>query len=279
MVRVICSALLMLLVQASGMAFAEEPNPSSPKPLAGDLSKLPKVRGKVVQSLGHLNSYLPPMVGAEFELDFTTLAELDKLTFKPVRADAATDFYIPLAIDIVSNEKGSVSQVVPLSVETLKTFGNGAFDSMRLVSRSANGTSPTVKVDVTNLPGRGDPNFVQIWVMVEDDVINGVVLIEGKVVAPAPNSVPLQDTSETKINGKDPIEIAIAHLRERKTNLTQHDVEKATASRYCPPQSTVYQWCVVIPARAGSKVDGLWIALPEKGTPWRLNPETLEKLE
>jgi hypothetical protein len=275
MVRVVCSLVLILFVALSGLLKAEEQGASAPK--TPDLSKFPKIHGKVVQSLGSLNSYLPPAVGAEIEWDLKTIQQWDKLTFKPLADDAVNEYYIPLAIDIRPDDASS--RVVPLTVETLKTYGNGAFDNMRLMSRSSREDSPHVKVDVTSLPGRGDPNFVQIWVMVESDVLHGIVLIEGQSDAPVPNTKVQEESGQTKIGGKDPMELAIGYLRARKTDLSKHDVEKATASRYCPPESTVSQWCVHIPARAETKVDGLWIALPENGAPWRLDPKTLGKLE
>lgn len=275
MVRVVCCLLLIVLFPLSGLLKAEEQDASVPKP--PDLSKFPKIHGKVVQSLGSLNSYLPPVVGAEIEWDLKTIQQWDKLTFKPLADAAVNEYYIPLAIDIRPDD--GASRVVPLSVETLKTYSNGAFDKMRLVSRTPRADAIRVKVDVTSLPGRGDPNFVQIWVMVESDVLHGVVLIEGLSDAPVPNLLFPADTGETKIHGKDPMDIAIGYLRAQKSDLSKHDLEKATASRYCPPQSTVSQWCVHIPARAATNVDDLWIALPETGPPWRLDPKTLEKLE
>lgn len=270
MVRVVCLIPLIMAVQSTRALKAEEQPSPKDKPPEVDLSTLPKINGKVVQVLGNLNSYVPPRVGAEVHWDLKSLSKLTLLPFDPGPEDAERNYYIPLG----TGRDGTS----PLVVESIKTYGNGAFQNMRLVSRSQIPGSPSVKVDVIPLPGRGDPNFVQIWVVVEADVLCGVVLIEGKSDGPFHKSPPVENPNEALLERTKPIETALEFLREQKTDLSRHDVDRAASSRYCPPQSTVYQWCVNIPARPGSGMEDLWIALPAKGDPWRLDPKTLEKI-
>jgi hypothetical protein len=170
--------LLIVVSQAHQTAGADKQPPPKDKPPEVDLSMLPKIDGKVVQVLGSLNSFVPPRVGAEVHWDLKSLSQLTMLSFDPGPEDAERKYYIPLG----TGRDGTS----PLVVESIKTYGNGAFQNMRLVSRSQIPGSPSVKVDVIPLPGRGDPNFVQIWVLVEAEVLHGVLLIEGKADGPFP---------------------------------------------------------------------------------------------
>jgi hypothetical protein len=109
-------------------------------------------------------------------------------------------------------------------------------------------------------------------------VFGGVALIEGQVDRPFPNEKAEKFQAEMTPNAAKPIEAALKYIRERKLDLSRHDADRAAASRYCPPQSTEYQWSVTIPARPDCDVDTIWIAVPATGSPWRLDPKTLEKL-
>ncbi len=272
--------LLLLITIPMDDASAEDTPPNATESaLELDPSSLPKFKGKVVQSLGSLNSYLPPRAGAEVQWDLKTLPEQDRLTFDPLPDDDVGEYYVPFPFYEKKFTANGGGLAIPLKAVSGKTYPNGKFEDMRWISQAERKGSPSVKVDFNCRPGHGHPNFVQIWVMVESDTLHGMVLIEGITDAPLSKPIPPKEIHQTTLNGKDPIETAIAFLREQKTDLAKHDVEKATASRYCPPQSTVYQWCVQIPARAETKAEALWITLPEKGDPWRLDPKTLEKLQ
>ena len=177
MFRLPLAVLVMLAFvvhAAQGADPKSDPQPNSPK---GDLSAFPIIKGKVTHALGTSFGYLHPQVGAEMELDLKTVSKLQKLTFKPLPGDPVEEYYIPLAID----DNG----VCPLVVETYKTYTNGAFDCMRLVSRSKTRISPHVKVDVI---GAGPE--VSIWVTVEQEVVLGVFVIEGKADGPFPKITP-----------------------------------------------------------------------------------------
>ncbi len=85
----------------------------------------------------------------------------------------------PLAIGHAINGEGS-NPVIPLAVESIKTYTNRAFQNMRLVSQSQ-GNAPSVKVDIVPERGVGrGANFVQIWILVEADVIYGVFSSKAK---------------------------------------------------------------------------------------------------
>ena len=268
MIRIAAGLSILWLVGFGGLALpADEPRARVEAVVEGDLSTFPKIEGKVVQVLGNLNSFVPPRVGAEVHWDLKSITQLTQLPFGPGPENQERDYYIPLG----ANREG----VNPLRVETITTFTTGAFRTMRLVSLSETQRSPGVTVDII---AGGKVNFVKIWVVVESEVTLGVVLIEGKADGPFPEKIAEVKKNQTLFQDRDPIKAALVYLREQKTDLSGHDVEKAAASRYCPPQSTVYEWCVSIPARGDSGAEALWIALPAKGTPWRLNPKTLKRI-
>ncbi len=140
--------------------------------------------------MGRFNGYSDPRVGAEFHLDLSQESRLKKLTFKPLPGDLdlSEQFYIPLtSSNKIASDGTSVGN--PLVVESLTTYSDDkkSFQRMRLISQS-NGPNPrSVKVDVVPKGRRGEgPNFVQIWITVESDVVEGVALIEGHVDGPFP---------------------------------------------------------------------------------------------
>lgn len=73
-----------------------------------------------------------------------------------------------------------------------------------------------------------------------------------------------------------PIESALRFVRQEKLDVSGHEPIKACASSYCPPQPTVYEWLVRIPAGPKTATDIL-IAVPTQGAPWRLDPSTFER--
>jgi hypothetical protein len=270
--------LLAVVLHAAVILGAEKEPADANEPPEWDLSNFPKFDGKVVQVLGGFNGYIDPIVGTEIHLDFKFVSELKTIPFKPLPGDFADEYYIPLTISDKNDATGS-SVVNPLVVDYIKTYTNGAFSHMRLISRSEGQTSPSVKVDIIAGPGaKGAPNPATIWITYERDVFGGVALIEGQFDRPIPNEKAANFQAEMTPDPAKPIASALQFIRERKLDLSRHDAERAAASRYCPPQSTVYQWCVNIPARPDCDVDTIWIAVPAKGSPWRLDPKTLEKL-
>ena len=169
-----CMLSLMLVFHSGEISGADQ------KPPQVDLSKFPKIKGKVVQALGSSFGYIPPRVGAEIDLDLKTVTQLNQLRFKPVpgiKAQWNRYSYIPLAISVKADGSGkSVSVVNPLKVEAVNTYTTGAFESMRLVSRTTSPDRHTVTLDV-----KGNEKNVQISVLVEwRHKFGGLFLIEGQ---------------------------------------------------------------------------------------------------
>ena len=160
---------VLALVVGNIVLAADPENPSTT-----DLSMFPTFQGKVVQTMGSFFGYLDPIPGAGFELELSSISECQSLKFKPLPGDAVHEYYIPLP---TSSKAGN--KVVPLMVESIQTYSNGAIQSMRFISRSDRATTPK--------PGRGEgPKFVRIWITVEGAVMRGVALVEGKVSDPFP---------------------------------------------------------------------------------------------
>lgn len=160
----------LLLVLIAGHACADEPrrqNESGKPQTAWDLSKFPKLTGKVAHFIGSEFGYVHPVVGEPFTLDFASIAKLRKLDF-----DAQRKSYIPLAES-------------PLALESVNTFTTGAFASGRFVSKDRGGHS--VKVDIQPKPGRGNPNFVEVWITIESQgLVLGVAVIDCVADGPFP---------------------------------------------------------------------------------------------
>jgi len=132
---------------------AAKPKPEPPV----DLSRFPKLRGKVKTILGHLNTYIPPKEGEPFELSLKDLPKLTSLRFDPA-------------------EKSYTALYAPAAVESVRYYTNGAFASMRLVSTY----DPKIwrgSVTIDIIAGGGK---FQMWVVYQGDVMRGVVLIEGE---------------------------------------------------------------------------------------------------
>jgi uncharacterized protein (TIGR03067 family) len=119
-------------------------------------NRFPELHGKVTEVLGSVGSYVPPEVGSAFQLDLNDVSKLTSLTFGP-----ANRMSVPLP--------------GPVAVESTHYYSKGAFRSMRLVSKKGN---QSVTIDVVPKPGLGDPNRVHVWVVVQSDVVQGVVRID-----------------------------------------------------------------------------------------------------
>lgn len=166
------------LVMLSGFAFLLPAATGEEKTPGVDLSDYPTIEGEVVQVLGHLNSYIPPEVGDRLTLDLSQLGQLAQLKFELGKPEPGISHrYIPLDTDSHG--------VKPLTVESIKRHTNGAFQSMRLISASDLESSHAVKVHIGPY---GSENRVRIWIMVESDVLNGIVLVEGKVKGTFPQA-------------------------------------------------------------------------------------------
>lgn len=123
-----------------------------------DLTKFPKLSGKVTQFIGHELGYVRPRVGESFTLDFGNLAKLQRLDFDVERMS-----YIPLT--------GS-----PLKLEAVNTYTNGAFSSCRLRSQAR---EHVVNIDIQPKPGRGVPDLVEVWISVESyGMLTGVAVVD-----------------------------------------------------------------------------------------------------
>jgi hypothetical protein len=152
---VVCIGALILCAQRGTIARADEkrsePAKADPVP---DLSKFPRLQGKVEQVLGHVLSFVPPKAGESFQLELRDVLDLQKLSFNAGKS------YIPLP--------------APVVVQSIHHYSNGAFQSMRLVSKKARNS---VTIDVEPKPGLG-PKRVLVWVIVQSDVVQGVALID-----------------------------------------------------------------------------------------------------
>ena len=152
-------ATLSLGMALLTVAARADKNPATPEKadLAPDLSKFPRLQGKVVRLLGHVGSFVPPKETESFQLELKNVTRLTSLSF-----DAALKSYIPLP--------------GPVIVDSINYYSNGAFQSMRLVSKKGRNS---VTFDVVPKGGPG-PKRVLVWVIVQSEVVDGVALIDGE---------------------------------------------------------------------------------------------------
>lgn len=123
------------------------------------------VKGTVKAMLGHSYGYVPPQEGQEFELDLSSLGQIkNSLDFEPGKEHHS---YIPVS--------GPFSIV---DIRELSVNGNYSWRSFEAVSGKEGGHKVTLQI--SKFPGRGNPNFVAVWIIVEaGDRIWGVCEIEG----------------------------------------------------------------------------------------------------
>ena len=137
-------------------AGSDDKTPSPPNAgLASPLSQFPKLQGTVKHVMGNVGSFVPPEAGESWQLELKDVTRLTSLTFDPAKKG-----YIPLP--------------GPVVVESMHYYSNGAFQSMRLVSKQGR---DSVTIDVSPRPGLG-PKRVLVWVIVQSEVVEGVVLID-----------------------------------------------------------------------------------------------------
>ncbi len=139
---------------------------------APDLSKFPKLKGKVVQTLGDFNVFVPPKAGVTFQLDLKEAPKLKALLFDEQRRRADAAAALP-----------SVTLPAPLAVEAVRYHRNGIFRNLRLVSKKA---SWSVTIDVV----QEEPEDAQlcVWVIVQqDDRVRAVALLECEADGAFPN--------------------------------------------------------------------------------------------
>jgi hypothetical protein len=132
--------------------------------LTSDLSQFPKLQGKVKHVVGQVGSFVPPEAGESLQLELKDVTKLTSLTFDPAKKS-----YIPLP--------------GPVVVESMHYYSNGAFQSMRLVSKKGHNS---VTIDVSPRPGLG-PKRVFVWVIVQSEVVEGVALIDCEYVGAFPD--------------------------------------------------------------------------------------------
>jgi hypothetical protein len=163
------------LITTAGAASATSDDKSPAKKDAQpDWSKFPKVTGKVKHMLEGSFGYITPEVGDPFHLDLRDIPNLTSLEFNP-----KTKSYIHLS--------------GPVEVESIYYSTNGAFDHMRLISKSKDPVHADhiVAIDIRPAPGRGrGSNYVLVWVVIQSQgVMHGVALIEGEYEGKFPDRV------------------------------------------------------------------------------------------
>ena len=154
---------LSVIVCPFAPLFADEPAP--------DLSKFPKLQGKVVQTLGNFNVFVPPKAGVTFQLDLKDALKLPTLYFdeQKRRPDAVVALpYIMLP--------------APLAVESVHYKTKGTFQSLRFLSKKG---KASVTIDVVP---EEDPKLVRVWVIAQkEDRIIAVALLECEADGAFPN--------------------------------------------------------------------------------------------
>jgi hypothetical protein len=143
---------LAAAVAARGDEKPSAPGKADPAP---DLSTFPRLQGKVEQVLGNVGSFVPPKAGESFQLELKGVNKLTSLTFDPAM-------------------KSNIPLPGPVVVDAMHYYSNGAFQSMRLVSKEGRNW---VTMDVEPKPGLG-PKRVLVWVVVQSEVVQGVALMD-----------------------------------------------------------------------------------------------------
>ena len=144
--------------------FADEPAP--------DLSKFPKLQGKVVQTLGNFNVFVPPKAGASFQLDLKEATKLKTLYFDEQRRRPDAVEALPYVI-----------LPAPLTVEAVRYNPNGTFRNLRFLSKKA---SWSVTIDVVQ--EEGEPKLFRVWVIAQEgDRVIAVALLECEADGAIPN--------------------------------------------------------------------------------------------
>jgi hypothetical protein len=139
---------------------------------APDLSKFPKLQGKVVQTLGNFNVFVPPKAGVTFQLDLKEAPKLKALFFDEQRRRPDAAEAIP-----------SVTLPAPLAVEAVRYNPKGMFRNLRLVSKKA---SWSVTIDVVQEDPE-DPKL-RVWVVTQQgDRVMAVALLECEADGAFPN--------------------------------------------------------------------------------------------
>jgi hypothetical protein len=151
----VCIGVLALCWQQAIIARSDEKRsePAKVDP-APDLSKFPKLQGKVEQVLGGFVTFAPPKAGDSFQLELKEVLKLKTLSFNA--------------------GKGHIHLPGPVVVESIHHYSNGAFHSMRLVSKKDNSS---VTIDVGPVPSTG-PKRVRVWVIAQSKVVEAVALID-----------------------------------------------------------------------------------------------------
>ena len=139
---------------------------------APDLSKFPKLQGKVVQTLGNFEVFVPPKAGVSFQLDLKETTKLKALYFDEQRRRPDAAVALPYVI-----------LPAPLAVEAVRYKPNGTFRNLRLVSKNAR---RSVTIDVVQEDPE-DPKLL-VWVITQQgDRVMAVALLECEADGAFPN--------------------------------------------------------------------------------------------
>lgn len=174
-VRPVTLGLLAVLIATAIPAVAQDEatEPAAEAKPEVDLSEFPTLKGTLTNMLGHEGGFLRPQPGQPFELNLAQLDEVKKLSF----GSGEDQSYIPLP--------------GPLRVETIRRYGNGSFDAMRLISETPKpGYPQRVTLDIRGVAGAGQgPNYCHIWVIIESrGITKGVAVLEGTASGPFPKA-------------------------------------------------------------------------------------------
>lgn len=125
------------------------------KPLEPDFSNLPSLKGKVVQVIGNLGTYIRPKAGEPFHLDVKNLPKTNWLRFDP-------------------KEKSSIVLFGKMTTQRFETHKD-SFPRMRLVWSDVH---YRVTMDFVSHAGIS-PKHVRVWVLFEStDAMSGVAMMD-----------------------------------------------------------------------------------------------------